>query len=240
MTGLEKRESSGNDALNPIHSRLEMEMQTKKPSPLLRISRPMYLATLLTCFVCHGVAAKEGLMERIAEATSGGVSHAAVVLPAGARVEVGFSPDEGAESLVLKVIRSAQKEIRLLGYSFTSVPITQALLDAKHRGVDVAMIVDHKNNVSEDRSGKARHALSALVSAGVRVRTISIFAIHHDKTVIVDGQHVETGSFNFSDAAAHKNSENVLVLWNVPELAKIYLRHWEERYARGQNFEPNY
>ena len=40
-------------------------------------------------------------------------------------------------------------------------------------------------------------------------------------------------------SAAHKNSENVLVLWNNPSLAKIYLTHWESRFARGKDFQPN-
>ncbi|MBI5923608.1 MAG: phospholipase D family protein [Betaproteobacteria bacterium] len=158
--------------------------------------------------------------------------------PTTAQIEVGFSPDEGAENLVLKTIGAARTEIRVLSYSFTSAPITQALLAARRRGVDVAMIVDHKNNIAEDRSGKAKHALNALAHAGVRIRTISIYPIHHDKTLIVDGRHVETESFNFSDAAAHRNSENVIVLWNHPDLAQICLRHWQDRYARGRDYLP--
>jgi len=158
--------------------------------------------------------------------------------PTTAQIEVGFSPDEGAEKLVLKAIGAARTEIRVLAYSFTSAPITQALLAARHRGVDVAMIVDHKNNIAEDRSSKAKHALNALAYAGVRIRTISLYPIHHDKTLIVDGRHVETGSFNFSDAAAHRNSENVIVLWNHPELAQMCLRHWQDRFSRGQDYRP--
>lgn len=123
---------------------------------------------------------------------------------------MGFSPDEGAENLVLKAIRAARMEIRVLSYSFTSAPITQALLAAKRRGVDVAMIVDHKDNIAEDRSGKGKHALNALAHADVLFRTIAIYPIHHDKALVIDGQHVETGSFNFSDAAAHRNSEQDL------------------------------
>jgi phosphatidylserine/phosphatidylglycerophosphate/cardiolipin synthase-like enzyme len=37
--------------------------------------------------------------------------------------------------------------------------------------------------------------------------------------VISDGKHVQTGSFNYSQAAAKSNSENVLVVWNNPDLA---------------------
>ena len=40
---------------------------------------------------------------------------------------------------------------------------------------------------------------------------------------MVDGRHVETGSFNFTVSAAKRNSENVLVLWNNPTLANRYI-----------------
>ena len=48
--------------------------------------------------------------------------------------EVAFSPDEGGEALVVKVIDSAKSELRVLSYSFTSAPVTAALLRAKSCG----------------------------------------------------------------------------------------------------------
>lgn len=158
----------------------------------------------------------------------------------GAQIEVAFSPRQGAEELVIKAINSAKSEIRIQSYSFTSATITRALLNAKARGVNIALVADYKNNIQQDASGKAKHALSALVNAGISVRTISIYPIHHDKTMVIDRRHVETGSFNYSDAAANKNSENVIVIWNNPELAATYLRHWEDRYSRGQDFQMSY
>lgn len=155
-------------------------------------------------------------------------------------VEAGFSPEGTAEVLVLKTIRSARSQVRLLAYSFTSVSVVRELIDAKRRGVDVAIVVDFKNNVQEDRYGKARAALSALANAGINVSTVSGFAIHHDKVIVVDGLHVETGSYNFSEAAARRNSENVLVLWNQPAVAKIYLQHWASRFALATPFRTQY
>jgi len=95
-------------------------------------------------------------------------------------IEVAFSLSAGSEALVVKVADSARTELRILAYSFTSAPVMAALWRAKKRGVDVRLVADEKNNVSEDRSGKARAALSALVNAGVDVRTISVYPIHHD------------------------------------------------------------
>jgi hypothetical protein len=61
-------------------------------------------------------------------------------VPAAGSVEVAFSPDEGSEHLVLKVIDSAQAEICMLSYSFTSAPVVDALIRARHRGVAVTLV----------------------------------------------------------------------------------------------------
>ncbi len=158
----------------------------------------------------------------------------------GGVVEVGFSPEGGGESLVVKVIHTAKKTIRLSAYSFTSPVIVGSLLEAKRRGVDVAVVVDHKNNISQDASGKAKAALNLLVNAGIPTRTISRYAIHHDKFIVVDGMHVETGSFNYSAAAAKSNSENVLVVWANPQIAATYLQHWQSRYEQGRDYISSY
>jgi phosphatidylserine/phosphatidylglycerophosphate/cardiolipin synthase-like enzyme len=161
-------------------------------------------------------------------------------VPASGTVEVAFSPNEGSEALVVKVVDSAKSELRVLSYSFTSAPVTAALLRAKKRGVDVRVVADRKNNVSEDHSGKSRAALSALVNAGVDVRVISVYPIHHDKVIVADRQTVELGSFNYSDAAARKNSENVLVNWGNAKLAEVYLKHFERNYRQAAAYEMRY
>lgn len=158
-------------------------------------------------------------------------------LPAAGAIEVAFSPDEGAEYLVVKVIDSAKSEIKILAYSFTSAPVVKALLRARKRGVAVSLVADYKSNAGEEGSEKSRIALSTLVKAGCDVRVISVYAIHHDKVIICDRQTVELGSFNYSFAAAHKNSENVLVNWNNPGLAEVYLRHFDRNRQQAAAYE---
>ena len=167
-------------------------------------------------------------------------SNNSTTMPATGTIEVAFSPNEGSEHLVVKVIDSARSELDLLSYSFTSVPVVEALVRARHRGVTVRLVADEKDNVSADRSGKARAALGALVNAGADVRTIRVYPIHHDKVIIADRQTVELGSFNYSDAAAHKNSENVLVNWSNPKLAETYLKHFQRNYARASAYVQGY
>ena len=79
-----------------------------------------------------------------------------------------------------------------------------------------------------------------IVGAGIPLRVVSAYTIHHDKYVVVDGRHTETGSFNYSQAAAKSNSENVLVVWDNPVVAGQYLTQWESRWRQGIEVDSKY
>ena len=151
-------------------------------------------------------------------------------------IDSAFSPEAGSEALVIKVIKSSKLNIRLAAYSFTSPVVVQALLDAKKRGVDVRVVVDDRGNHSKASIA----ALNLLVNTGIPTRTISAYTIHHDKYIVSDEMNVQTGSFNYSKAAAKSNSENVIVIWNNREVAASYLKHWQSRYDKGVEFRSTY
>ena len=142
------------------------------------------------------------MKKQIAIATAVAALVSAAVLKAvpaqAATVETAFSPDGGAERLVLHTISDARSSIRVMAYSFTSRTVVASLIAARRRGVDVAVTVDYRNNIEEDRSGRASAALGALVYAGIPVRTVSAFDLQHSKYVLVDDATIETGSFNYS------------------------------------------
>jgi len=198
--------------------------------------------------VCKSLCLRNGNMNKIALfylavalSFPGLIAQAHVVdaAPVTPHIETAFSPDGDSEALVVKVIQSAKKTIRLSAYSFTSPVVTRALINAQRRGVEVAIVVDYKNNMIDDRSGKARIALNLLADAEVAVRTISNYPIHHDKFIIADERHVQTGSYNYSNSAARYNSENVLVVWNNPQVTASYLTHWQSRYEQGTDYKSS-
>lgn len=202
--------------------------------------KPAYLILLAAALVATSAAEARKKPSLVSQAVDAYENQHSFEIPAAGTLEVAFSPNEGTEHLVVKAIDSAKSEIRVLAYSFTSVPVTEALVRAQHRGVRISVIADQKENISADRSGKAKAALSALATAGADVRTISVYPIHHDKIMVIDRQTVELGSFNYSDAAAHKNSENVLVNWGNPKLAEVYLKHFERNYRQAVPFAVAY
>jgi hypothetical protein len=114
-----------------------------------------------------------------------------------ASIETGYSPEGTALQLVLKTINSAQQEIRLMGYSFTSPEVAGALVRAKQRGLDVKVVLDWKANTGRQNKASLA-AMNLLVNAGIPVRTVSQYKIMHDKVIIADGRNVEVGSFNYT------------------------------------------
>lgn len=163
--------------------------------------------------------------------------HAAVVHD---QIDFGESPGGSAEMLVLRTIASARQSIRLAGYSLTSPSVVRELIRAKKNGVDVAVVVDYRNNFIENRSGKPQAALGALIAAGIPTRTISVYPVQHSKFCVVDAATIETGSYNYTDAAARYNSENVWVIHDRPDLAAQLLRNWNMLYQQGSDYRPGY
>ena len=146
-------------------------------------------------------------------------------------VQVYFSPFGGCTQAIVKEIGNAKNQILIQAYSFTSKPIAKALLDAHKRGVKVEAIVD--------KSLRTANYSSATFLANSRVPTFIDDAhdIAHNKIIIIDGQTVITGSFNFTKAAEEKNAENVLII-KSPELAKLYLANWINHREHSELYAP--
>lgn len=147
-------------------------------------------------------------------------------------VSVAFSPNDGAEQLILDGIKTAELSIKIAAYSFTNQTIAFALLDAHNRGVTIEIIADNK-------SAKGKYSVvTFLANHGISVRLNSKYAIFHNKFMVIDDKHIETGSFNYSSAATHRNAENVIILWNNSEIARIYTDKWLEWWNEGEQLSP--
>ena len=146
-------------------------------------------------------------------------------------VTVAFSPNAGATEVVVAIIQSAQHSIHLAGYGFTSKPIAHALIAAKNRGVEVEAVLDKSNATAKYTEA------TDLAQAGIPVRIDYRYAIMHNKFLVIDGQTVETGSFNFTTAAELHNAENVLVLREYPEVASQYEAHWQMLWTESQDYK---
>jgi len=131
-----------------------------------------------------------------------------------------FSPEGGCTEAIVGALEEAQKSVLVQAYSFTSYPIAGALVEAQKRGVEVQVILD-KSNETERYS-----AADFLLHAEVPTYIDAAHAIAHNKVMILDGETVITGSFNFTKAAESRNAENLLMLHDAA-LAKRYADNWQ-------------
>ena len=132
-----------------------------------------------------------------------------------------FSPKGGCQDAVVRELNRARKEILVQAYSFTADAITNALVEAKKRGVHVEVLLDRSNEeeAHSDLHLLAEHQVPFLIDAK--------HAIAHNKVMVVDRRVILTGSFNFTNQAEHENAENLVILEHHRELIHQYLENFQ-------------
>ena len=127
-----------------------------------------------------------------------------------------FSPqDKSITNAVLPLIRGAKKYIYIPTFVLTENRVTEELISAKKRGVDIKIIIDALNASSR----YSKHQI--LRDSGVLVKTENYAGKMHSKSMIVDDEYVLIGSMNFSYSGENKNDENLVVIRDS-EMAKFY------------------
>jgi phosphatidylserine/phosphatidylglycerophosphate/cardiolipin synthase-like enzyme len=150
----------------------------------------------------------------------------ATAQPTPATVDTCFVPAEPCAGRIVAAIDSARASIRVEAYGFSARPIIAALLRAKDRGVDVAVLLDRSN---EHGHGSG---LAAMQRAGIPVWIDRVPGIAHVKAIIIDSRVVIGGSYNYTASAERRNVEDVTVTVS-PEVAAEFTRNWQARQARA-------
>jgi phosphatidylserine/phosphatidylglycerophosphate/cardiolipin synthase-like enzyme len=143
--------------------------------------------------------------------------------------QVYFSPNHGATKAVVDALDAAKTTVLVQAYSFTSALIAKALVEAHDRGVDVQVILDRKE------TGSKYSSADFVAHAGITTLIDGRHAIAHNKVMIIDGQAVITGSFNFTTAAERQNAENLLVIHDRA-LAARYTENWRSHAAHSARY----
>ena len=139
-----------------------------------------------------------------------------------------FSPEESIKETLLKEMGSATSTLELAIHEITSLDLAQALLKAKQRGVKVRIIADSKQ--AKVKSSQ----ITYLIRQGIVVKVVGgkEKGMMNHRFAIFDGKRVVTGSFDWTDASAKWNYENVLILSDsevVASYQKEFERLWREK-----------
>ena len=143
-----------------------------------------------------------------------------------------FSPNRGSAGVIIGFIDRCNISIDAAVYSITHDMISDALVRAKNRGVNVRVITDKTQSSSRwSDDEKLEEANIPVLKLG-RAWHGSM----HNKFIIGDGRAVGTGSFNWTKNADKRNSENFVIIrlaYVVREFEKEFRSLWEERHERS-------
>lgn len=148
--------------------------------------------------------------------------------PKDTHYRVCFTPGQNCVAELVKQINKAKQSIYVQAYAFTDHKIGNALARAQRRGVKVSIIFD-KSNFQPGAHTSAHFLMHRHIPAW----NDNTLNIAHNKIMIFDKKIVETGSFNYTWSAEHKNAENMIFIENK-KLAKLYLNNWFRRKAVSQ------
>jgi phospholipase D-like protein len=161
-----------------------------------------YQAKFNEMFVAHRFGAKSTVGALVPRMTIDGVV-----------VENYFSPHDEVMSKIVALVRGAKTSIHFLAFTYTSADLADAMVAQEKAGIGVQGVIENR--------GASQGALPILFCNGIAVQTDGNPYTMHDKVIILDGQTVITGSFNFTQSADKYNDENVIILHDRA-LAALY------------------
>ncbi len=141
------------------------------------------------------------------------------------KINVYFSPYDKTSQYIIPLLNSAQNYIYIPTFLITHTDISNALIKAKQRGVNVKVIIDANNTSTRN----TKHAL--LRQNGVFLKTENYAGKMHSKSIIIDDKYIIAGSMNFSNSGENKNDENLLIIENS-KLAKFYKEFFLDLWAK--------
>lgn len=145
------------------------------------------------------------------------------------KINICFSPqDKGIENLVLPIVNNAKDYIYIPTFVLTEKRLTEALINAKRRGVDVRIIMDALNSSMKHSKTKE------LRQAGIPVKAENYAGKMHSKSMIIDNKYTIIGSMNFSNSGENYNDENFVVIEDS-EIAINYKDFFEYQWDKIDN-----
>ena len=145
---------------------------------------------------------------------------------AGTSLECYFAPEDGVEEKVIAKIAEARRQIAFMAFVFTSEPIAEIMGERLAAGAQVRGVVEKRSAGSRYSRHKYLNERGANIYIDGNPNTM------HHKVIVVDGELVMTGSYNFSASAEEKNDENLIVI-HSPKIAAMFLEEVDRAIAAG-------
>ena len=119
--------------------------------------------------------------------------------------EAFFSPGTACRNAIIHHLNSAKSILKICVFTISDDLITAAIIQAKHRGVNVLILTDN------DKLYDLGSDIIQLAKEGIVTRIDNTSNHMHHKFMIVDDQILVNGSYNWTRSAANYNQENIIV-----------------------------
>ncbi len=139
-----------------------------------------------------------------------------------------FSPEDGISEKLLALVDQADTSIHFLAYTFTLDDLGEELVQKYQSGVDVRGVFE-----GEILPGSTGTEYDRLRRAGMDIRLDGNPALMHEKLMIIDGEIVVIGSYNFTRAADERNDENILIIHDS-SLAHLFENEFNRVFEASQ------
>ena len=138
----------------------------------------------------------------------------------GSTVEVYFAPEDHVMDKVINAVSEADTSIHFMAYSFTDDGLANAMIADANRGVVI-------EGVFETTGADTQYSeCGTLLKKGFDIRLDGNPRTFHHKVIIIDGDTVILGSFNYSSNADTQNDENLLIVHDA-SLAAAYEQQYQ-------------
>lgn len=134
--------------------------------------------------------------------------------------QVYFSPGPDCRIAIEQAMETALDELLICVFTISDDRLSDAIQRAHRNGLTVKVLSD--NDKMDDRGND----IERLAASGVDVRIDRSPEHMHHKFMVVDGQTVLTGSYNWTRSAETRNEENLVVL-DDPFLAGRFAEEFE-------------
>lgn len=130
----------------------------------------------------------------------------------------------GLDEILSADIEGARATIDVAAYDFDLQSVTDALIQAQRRGVNVRLVID-SDNVGLDQPQDLR-------AAGISIVEDGRASLMHNKFVVIDGRVTWTGSWNLTDGGTYLNNNHAIRI-ESREMAANYQAEFEEMFLDG-------
>ncbi|MGJ3237443.1 MAG: phospholipase D-like domain-containing protein [Anaerolineae bacterium] len=134
----------------------------------------------------------------------------------------------GVDTQLAAAINATNNTLDIAAFEFNNAVITEAVLDAHERGVQVRIVTDDEHGLEDDDS-----TLVELELASIPIVDDDRSGLMHNKFMIMDGISLWLGSMNYTVNGVYRNNNNALSL-RSRRAVEVYQAEFDEMFERGE------